>query len=60
LIEDTIGVGCLAMLVDKDQILYQEIGLLKGRLYLDSKVWMVDDLHGICLDTLGSVDFERG
>jgi hypothetical protein len=57
LIEDTIGVGCLATLVDKDRILYQEIGLLKGRLYLDSKVWMVDDLRGIGLDTLGSVDF---
>jgi hypothetical protein len=45
------------MLVDKDQILYQEIGLLKRRLYLDSKVWMVDDLRGIGLNTLGSIDF---
>jgi hypothetical protein len=44
------------MLVDKDRILYQAIGLLKGRLYLDSKVWMVDDLRGIGLNTLGSVD----
>jgi hypothetical protein len=45
------------MLVDKDRILYQEIRLLKGRLYLDSKVWMVDDLRGIGLNTLGNVDF---
>jgi hypothetical protein len=60
MIEDTLGVGCLAMLVDKDRILYQEIGLLMGRLYLDSKVWMVDDLCGIGLNTLGSIDFLEG
>jgi hypothetical protein len=46
------------MLVDKDRILYQEIGPLKGRLYLDNKVWMVDDLHRIGLNGLGSLDFE--
>jgi hypothetical protein len=60
LIEDIVVVGCLAMLVDKDRILYQEIGPLKGRLYLDNKVWMVDDLCGIGLNGLGSLDFLKG
>jgi hypothetical protein len=48
------------MLVDKDRILYQEIGPLKGGLYLDNKVWMVDDLRGIGMNGLGSLDFFEG
>jgi hypothetical protein len=57
LVDDTVGVVCLAMLVDGDRIPYQEIGLQKRRFYFESKLWMVDYLHGIGLNGLGSLDF---
>jgi hypothetical protein len=37
IMEDTVGVVCLAMLVDRDRIQYQEIGLQKRRFYLRAK-----------------------
>jgi hypothetical protein len=37
IVEDTVGVVCLAMLVDRDRIQYQEIGLQKRRFHLRAK-----------------------